>query len=141
MPERPGRVKFAVSAPAAAVIRDRGGQLWIWPSPDGSAYATTEPPGETREWTAYRQAGFVVHGDEAIVAPQRWVVTRPEDGGRHLEALWNGEDRGGALGQLPLVEPPDAPSSEKWKPTDPSPWYRRISRAEGLLGAFLGTIG
>lgn len=70
LPARASHVRFEVSADAAIVIRERVGQLWIWPSPrTSSAYATTEPPGDRHEWTDYRQSGFVVHVDDAIVPP------------------------------------------------------------------------
>lgn len=135
LPERTSQVKFEVSPDAADVIRRRGGQLWIWPSPDRSAYATTEPPGERHEWTTYRQAGFAVHVDDAIVAPQRWVVTLPKDGGRHLDASRNAEDPGGAFARLPVVDP------QKEEPTDTTPRYQRVSGALAILGTVVWVLG
>lgn len=107
LPERPSQVGFEVSPEAAAVIRNRGGQLWIWPSPAQSAYATTEPPGDAHEWTAHRQAGFVVHVDDAIVPPERWVLAPPTTGSRHLLARWVGSGSQEEVGRLPLVVTPD----------------------------------
>lgn len=139
LPARPSEVEFEVSPDAAAVIRQRGGQLWIWPSPYKAAYATTEPPGDTHEWTDYRQAGFVVHVDDAIVPPHRWVVDLPTDKSRFLDARWNGEDPHGALGRLPLVASPDD------EPTESIPWYRRALGIAALLvlviWAVLGLAG
>jgi hypothetical protein len=66
------QVRFEVSPEAADVIRERGGQLWIWPSAHTrSAHATTEPPGDRHAWTTSRQAGFVVHVDDSILPPER----------------------------------------------------------------------
>jgi hypothetical protein len=102
------RVDFQISAEAAAVIRRRGGNLWIWPGPNRWPYATTEPPGEERDWTVYRQAGFDVRVDAAIVPPQHWTVALPQNEGRLLDARWNGLDPSGAFGRLPLVDSPGA---------------------------------
>lgn len=101
------RVDFQISAEAAAVIRRRGGNLWIWPSPDLWPYATTEPPGEERDWTVYRQGDLVVRVDTAIVPPQHWTVALPQNEGRLLDARWNGLDPGGAFGRLPLLDSPE----------------------------------
>jgi hypothetical protein len=88
LPAQAGQVKFDVSRDAANAIRDRGGQLWIWPSPaTRSAYATTEPPGDAHEWTTYRQVRFVAHVDAAIVHPECWSLALPSTESRHLLAV------------------------------------------------------
>ena len=144
LPERPTQVKFEVSPEAAVVIPNRGGQLWIWPSPDQSAYATTEPPGDTHEWTAHRQAGFVVHVDNAIVPPERWVVAPPTTASRHLLARWIGSAPQEEVERLPLVVPLD----EEPEPSGGPGWYDRVflrptSAAAGgwLLASVLGIVG
>jgi hypothetical protein len=112
-------VRFEVSRDAAALIRDRGGQLWIWPSPaTRSAYATTEPPGDPHEWTTYRQPGFVVHVDATIVPPERWSLALPTTGGRHLLARWIGDGPDEASGRVPLVPEPT-------EPVPPGAWVMR----------------
>jgi hypothetical protein len=35
-----GNVGFTISDAAEAIIRDRGGELWIWASDDGKPYAS-----------------------------------------------------------------------------------------------------
>jgi hypothetical protein len=144
LPERLSQVRFEVSPEAAAVIRNRGGQLWIWPSPDQSAYATTEPPGEAHEWTTYRQAGFVVHVDDAIVPPERWVIAPPTTGSRHLLARWIGSGTQEEVGRLPLVVTPE----EEPEPSGGPGWYDRVflgpmsaSAGAWLLASVLGIVG
>jgi hypothetical protein len=139
LPTRGPTVKFEISAGAAALIRRRGGQLWIWPSPDRHAYATTEPPGDRHEWTECRQGDIVVRVDDAIVPPQRWVVTPPTNDGRNLDARWNGIDPREVFGRLPLVDRPD-PQPE---PGDARRWYERFAALAGLPAVFwvLGTVG
>ena len=90
------------------MIRRRGGTLWIWPSPDRWPYATTEPPGEERDWAVYRPGDLVVRVDTAIVPPQHRTVALPPNEGRLLDARWNGLDPSGAFGRLPLVGSPEA---------------------------------
>jgi hypothetical protein len=102
------RVDFQISAEAAAVIRRRGGKLWIWPSPARWPYATTEPPGEERDWTVYDQGDLVVRLDTAIVPPQHWAVALAQNESRLLDARWNGLDPSGVFGRLPLVDSPGA---------------------------------
>ncbi len=140
LPARTNEVEFEISAMRRPSIRDRGGQLWIWPSPDRSAYATTELPGDEHEWTDYRQAGFVVHVDDAIVPPQRWVVALPRDEGRHLDAWWNGADPREAFGRLPLLGRPN----EEPEP-DIAPWWAQLvfGGSALLVGVFwvLGIAG
>jgi hypothetical protein len=97
-------VKFEISPDAAAAVRQRGGHLWIWPSADRWPHCTTEPPGDSHRWTLYRQGELVVHVDETIVPPARWVVEEPKHQGRHLEARWSGNDPRQAFGRLPLVD-------------------------------------
>jgi len=128
-------VKFEISAAAAAAIRERGGQLWIWPSAERWPYCTTEPPGDSHEWTLYRQGEFVVHVDEAIVPPERWVVEQPKHQGRHLDARWNGLDPRQAFGRLPLV---DAPEEEEPEQTG---LRLGLLHLYGLLVAALATLG
>jgi hypothetical protein len=110
LPAPPREVKFEISPAAAVTIRERGGQLWIWPSPaTRTAYATTEPPGEEHEWTTHRRAGFVVNADDAIVPPERWEVELPPAASRHLLARWIGTDPHEASGRIPLVPEPTEP--------------------------------
>jgi hypothetical protein len=131
-------VRFEISAGAAATIRRRGGNLWIWPSSERSVYATTEPPGDRHEWTAYRQGEVVVRVDAAIRPPERWVVVLPENGGRHLDARWNGLDPGGAFGRLPLLDMPEEvpqPSSLRHES------FQLGSKAYAVLAAALWVLG
>src|SRR5262249_36006430 len=123
LPAQAGQVTFEVSPDAGATIRERGGQLWVWPSPaTQSAYATTEPPGgDTHEWTAHRQAGFIVHVDDAIVPPERWVVESPPTEGRHLLARWMRAGQHWESGRIPLVNPPEEP-----KHVEPRGWFERF---------------
>jgi hypothetical protein len=124
LPAQASQVKFEVPREAAALIRERGGQLWIWPSPaTRSAYATTEAPGDAHEWTTYRQAGFVAHVDAAIVAPECWSLALPRAESRHLLARWIGADPDEASGRIPLVP----------EPTEPVPPRRWVMRGLVLL--------
>ena len=129
-------MKFEVSPDAAAAIRYRGGQLWIWPSPrTWSVYATTEPPGDAHEWTTHRQAGFVVHVDDAIVPPERWAVELPATESRHLLARWMGEGQQSESGRIPLVNPPDEPRELPAR----QGWYERVFAGPHAV-AFVGWL-
>lgn len=127
-------VKFEISAPAAAAIRQRGGELWIWPSADRWPYCTTEPPGDSHQWTLYRQGEFVVQVDATIVPPERWVFEQPEHPGRHLDARWNGLDPRQVFGRLPLV---DAPEEEP----EQTGLGLGLLHVYGFLVAALATLG
>ena len=135
---RPDEVKFEISADAAATIRRRGGNLWIWPSSDRWPYATTEPPGDRHEWTVHRQGELVVRVDAAIMPPQHWVVALPENDGRHLDARWNGQDPRGAFGRLPVFEEPrnvPEPTGFRYQ------LFRFGSKAYAVLAAALWVLG
>jgi hypothetical protein len=101
----------------------------------GRAYATTEPPGDPHEWTVYREGEFVVQVDDAIVAPQRWVVALAKKEGRHLDARWNGNDPAGAFGRLPLVD------STPEEPTATRRWSDLVLGGFALLGSVVWVLG
>jgi hypothetical protein len=85
-----------------AVIRGRGGQLWIWPSEDRWPYATTGPPvSHEAEWVIFEPEGLVVHVDSAIIPPERWVVSAVP-ARRWVVAKWNGLEPA-VFGRLPLA--------------------------------------
>lgn len=97
-------VRFDVSDEAAALIRARGGQLWIWPSDDRWPHATIGPPAfHHAEWVTFRPEGLVVHVDSAIVPPKSWVLATVP-GSSALLARWDGLDPK-VFGRLPLALP------------------------------------
>lgn len=110
-PARPGGqedVEFEISDEAAALIRDRGGELWIWPSNDRWPFAMTNRPGlHYGDWLTYEPEGLVIHVDAAIVPPKRWVLPAVLTE-RALVARWNGLDPK-VFGRLPLAREDDDP--------------------------------
>ena len=127
-------VEFEIPDEAAAVIRGRGGQLWIWPDGLRRSHATTGPPVEhDAEWVTFRPDGLVVHVDSAIVPPERWVLTAVP-GRRWVEARWNGHDPE-LFGRLPLVRPDDEPVEQ---PSSPLGHLRKFLLVPGLAWVFAG---
>jgi hypothetical protein len=101
-----GDVGFAISDAAGAIIRDRGGELWIWAGDDGRASASTRPPRiYGTSFTTYGPDGLVVHVDRRIVPPWRWRLTAAE-GEQAVEAGWDGLDPR-VFDRQPLEEPRD----------------------------------
>jgi hypothetical protein len=102
-------VVFEVEDEADALIRGRGGELWIWPSENRKPYATSWPPGVHKaDWTTYSCSGLVVHVDAGIVPPRRWVISSvPSEG--LVVARWDGLDPQ-VFGRLPLAQPDEEPA-------------------------------
>jgi hypothetical protein len=115
-----------------AVIRGRGGRLWIWPSEDRWPYATTGPPvSHEAEWVTFEPEGLVVHVDSAIVPPERWVVSAVP-ARRWVVAKWNGLEPA-VFGRLPLARPDDEPVEP---PSSPLGHVRRFLVVPGLAWIF-----
>ena len=94
-------VGFEISDETNAIIRDRGGELWIWSGGDRRPFATTWPAVSPEgEWTTYAPRGLVVNVDSAIAPPERWVVATTVEG-RRLVAYWEGHNPD-LFGRLPL---------------------------------------
>lgn len=111
-----GDVAFEISDATAAIIRARGGELWIWSGGDRKPFATTWPAVSPEgEWTTYAPKGLVVNVDSAIVPPKRWVVATETDG-RRLVAHWEGQNPD-LFGRLPL----EIPREERSEPLQSSP--------------------
>jgi len=97
-------VRFEISDEAAVLIRNRGGQAWIWSNHYGHLQATTGPPVLHKpEWSTCKAEDLVVHIDGAIVPPTRWVLATAEGA---LVAGWEGRNPD-LFGRLPLVRPED----------------------------------
>jgi hypothetical protein len=101
-----GDVGFTISNAAEAVIRDQGGELWIWAGDDGRACASRRAPGiYGTSFTTYTPDSLVIRVDDRIVPPWRWRFTAAE-GERAVEAAWDGLDPR-VYDRRPLEEPRD----------------------------------
>lgn len=103
-----GDVGFTISDAAEAVIRDGGGELWIWASDDGKPCTSCRPSRLYRmAWTTYEADGLAIRVDSRIVPPWRWRLTAVE-AEHEVAASWDGLDPR-IFDRQPLEE--DSPAS------------------------------
>jgi hypothetical protein len=129
-------VRFEISDEAAALIRSRGGRLWIWPDLKRRPYAASWPPAfHETAWTDYAPDGLVVHVDSAIVPPKRWVLSTVASE-RWVVARWDGLDPQ-IFGRLPLDRPEDEREEEPLEhPSSPLAHIRRFLVVPALAWVF-----
>jgi hypothetical protein len=94
--------RFEISGEAAALIRRRGGQVWIWSDLYRRLHATTGPPVLHKlEWSTCTPDDLVVHVHSAILPPKRWVLATADGA---LMARWEGHNPD-LFGRVPLAQP------------------------------------
>jgi hypothetical protein len=100
-------VAFTISDAAEAIIRERGGELWIWAGDDGKPCTSSGPPRLYRmTWTTYEPDGLAIRVDSRIVPPWQWRLTAVETEPR-VAARWDGLDPR-VFDRQPLEERRDA---------------------------------
>jgi hypothetical protein len=109
-----GEIKFEISEEAAALIRRRGGQAWIWADFHRRLHATTGKPATHKPaWWECPLGDLVVHVDSAIVPPEQWALAA-EDGA--LTARWDGHNPD-LFGRVPLAQAEDESAEDPADPT------------------------
>jgi hypothetical protein len=110
-------VGFEISDQAEEFIRARSGELWIWPSEDRKAYASSWPPAfHDGAWTTYPANGLTIHVDSTIEPPQRWVPSTVGSD-QWVVAHWDGRSAAPSVfDELPLVRPREEPAKPESSP-------------------------
>ena len=76
---------------AAEVIREKGGNVYVWADSAGVKHVHPHPPHHEVEWMTLHADGIDFYVDKSIDPPPKWVVVLHHLPYRHVDALWNGE--------------------------------------------------
>jgi len=85
----PVETRIEMNEKTVAVLRARGGNLYVWTDGAGMPRARTAPPPEPISFATTPGDGWSVHIDSTIAPPPRWVIHWTRLPWPHFRALYN----------------------------------------------------
>lgn len=76
---------------AAALIREKGGRVYVWIDGAGMKHVHPHPPHHIVAWNELPGSDVDLFVDPEIEPPPKWVIVLHHLPYRHIDALWNGE--------------------------------------------------